>query len=699
MTDQIHKRKEDFMAWVKENRGEQTGNWYAPYLEKLGSLLERFELANGYKANFFEYDTYESFKEVYQQITTQSEKDIDDFIHGKRTPRYPKEFGKTRIQFRYKYAEEEYENGNRSKPDNLGGIPDWGILMRSYLLFLFYAENPEQTYPKRGKKTANTELDDSINYWIIAPGEQARLWEQFKTENVIGIGWDYLGDLQTYEGKESIERIIMTERDDGVRPIHSTNAVWGFYNEMQQGDIVFIKDGLNKILASGIVDSDYFFDETAEEYKHRRKMEWQQVGNWHLHRNIAQKSLTCITPYPDMIQEIEQLMNEDYIDPKLAEINEFQTWLAQQKTITGMDLQEKTIKDIVNILKEIEEHSSITVFGEANVEQINILRDDILADETYEKRQVIAKSSLDYYIRFIESRPIVTQNELYKKKDFLAEVFMDETDLLNVTSLLQNKKNLILKGAPGVGKTFMAKRLANVIMGEKDKGRVQMVQFHQSYSYEDFIEGFRPKMDGDGFELKPGPFVKFSRKAERDPEREYFFIIDEINRGNMSKIFGELMMLIEADKRGEEINLLYSDKPFSVPANVHIIGMMNTADRSLALLDYALRRRFSFYEVKPAFHHDVFKAFVNKLAHSAILHRVIDKVIELNEIIVDELGTGFQIGHSYFIDDGYHLDTRKRLKEVVEYEIIPQLFEYWFDDESKAIDWARQLRGCYDDEA
>jgi len=371
----------------------------------------------------------------------------------------------------------------------------------------------------------------------------------------------------------------------------------------------------------------------------------------------------------------------------------------KQKSSAGMSIEEKTITDTVNILKEMEEHLSVTVIGETSVEQLEMVKDEVLADSTLENRHVIARNSLNYYMRFIESIPVITHNETYKVADFLSEVFMDETDLSNVISLLENKKNLILKGAPSVGKTFMAKRIASVMMEEKDEARIQMVQFHQSYSYEDFIEGFRPKIDGEGFELKPGPFVKFARKAERDPERDYFFIIDEINRGNLSKIFGELMMLIEADKRGEEIILLYSDKPFYVPENVYIIGMMNTADRSLALLDYALRRRFSFYEVKPAFHHDVFKQYIDAFSNPTLINRDINEVKQLNEKIAEELGTGFQIGHSYFLGDAYKSNTEKHIKEVIEYEVIPQLFEYWFDDEETAQAWAIRLRGCYDEQA
>jgi len=225
-----------------------------------------------------------------------------------------------------------------------------------------------------------------------------------------------------------------------------------------------------------------------------------------------------------------------------------------------------------------------------------------------------------------------------------------------------------------------------------------MIQFHQSYRCEDFIEGYRPKAEGEGFELKQGPFVKFARKAERDAERDYFFIIDEINRGNMSKIFGELMMLIETDKRGKQVNLLYSNEKFSVPKNLFIIGMMNTAHGSLALLDYALRRRFAFIDVEPAFENLTFKKYIKKIDHPEALLRVIEEIKRLNESIKEELGTGFRIGHSYFIGDAFNMNATERVREVVEYEIIPQLYEYWFDNEEKAADWASRLRACCNEE-
>src|SRR5690606_15724032 len=204
----------------------------------------------------------------------------------------------------------------------------------------------------------------------------------------------------------------------------------------------------------------------------------------------------------------------------------------------------------------------------------------------------------------------------------------------------------ILLGAPGVGKTFAAERLAYSIMGKKDKSRVQVVQFHQSYSYEDFIMGYRPSENG--FSIVKGPFYEFCKKAEPD-DRPYFFIIDEINRGNLSKIFGELLMLIENDKRGKELRLLYEDEQFSVPENVFIIGMMNTADRSLAMIDYALRRRFAFFEFEPAFESLGFKEYQNEVGNEKF-DSLIQTVIAMNIEIADDaaLGSGFRIGHSYF---------------------------------------------------
>lgn len=279
----------------------------------------------------------------------------------------------------------------------------------------------------------------------------------------------------------------------------------------------------------------------------------------------------------------------------------------------------------------------------------------------------------------------------YTKDDFLNEVYLSESAYDTLVELLNSKYNVILQGAPGVGKTFAAKRLAYSIMGMKDTGRVAMIQFHQSYSYEDFIQGYRPT--DNGFKLENGVFYKFCKAAEEDDERPYFFIIDEINRGNLSKIFGELMMLIENDKRGEKIKLLYSNEWFTVPQNVRIIGMMNTADRSLALMDYALRRRFAFFDFAPAFSSEGFKNYLAE-KNNPKLEKLIAVVESLNlAISADEsLGEGFRIGHSYFCTDKKITD--EWLQSVVNYEVVPLLKEYWFDEPSKVRDWTANLRGA-----
>ena len=281
------------------------------------------------------------------------------------------------------------------------------------------------------------------------------------------------------------------------------------------------------------------------------------------------------------------------------------------------------------------------------------------------------------------------EKQNYSDRDFLREVYMSETDYASLTALLKSKKNVILQGAPGVGKTFAANRLAYSVMGVKDNERVQMIQFHQSYSYEDFIMGFRPSESG--FELRRGVFYNFCKRAQSDPGREYFFIIDEINRGNLSKIFGELFMLIENDKRGIELQLLYSDEKFSVPENLYIIGMMNTADRSLAMLDYALRRRFAFFEIEPGFGSDGFIAY-RKALNCKKFDSLINCIEKLNRAIEEDetLGAGFRIGHSYFCNLENPSDCC--LSGIVEYEIIPLLKEYWFDETDKVREWSRRLR-------
>lgn len=237
-----------------------------------------------------------------------------------------------------------------------------------------------------------------------------------------------------------------------------------------------------------------------------------------------------------------------------------------------------------------------------------------------------------------------------------------------------------------MGKTFLARKIAYQLIGFVKDENIEMVQFHQSYSYEDFVQGIRPSEEG-GFERRNGIFFDFCSKARRSPDQQFVFIIDEINRGNISKILGELMMLIEADKRKKQyaIKLTYSnedDERFFVPENVYLIGCMNTADRSLAIVDYALRRRFRFCPIKPEFN----EAFINFLEEKGISQKnaelVVSKVKSANEVI-STIDRGLEIGHSYFCQTESCEDFPVWWKDICEYELFPYLREICFDDEDK----------------
>lgn len=284
----------------------------------------------------------------------------------------------------------------------------------------------------------------------------------------------------------------------------------------------------------------------------------------------------------------------------------------------------------------------------------------------------------------------------YTLDDALAELFLDRGEAEDILLLWHAKRNIVLQGPPGVGKSFAAHRLAYALMGVEDRDRVGFVQFHQSYSYEDFVEGFRPAEHG--FELRPGKFVEFCRRAEADPTRVYVFIIDEINRGNLSRIMGELMLLIEPDKRDPRwaMPLASGKVPFHVPPNVHVMGLMNTADRSLAVVDYALRRRFAFVSLAPNLTSPHFDRHLEVLGVGDEVRRTLRaRVGELNDEIVGDavnLGPGFAIGHSFFCagpSAGEH--DRDWYRRVVRTELAPLLREYWFDAPDKAESWSARL--------
>ena len=400
------------------------------------------------------------------------------------------------------------------------GLPDG----RNYLFMCEQAKNalnqkeyeyhsfPELSYyawksNQSGKteETTTTTVDSNIketNYWIYSPGDNASMWDEFYKSGIMGIGWDDVTDLKGFSSKEEIKEYMKKVYDPSYSYKNNAHCLWQFANEIKVGDVIFVKKGMHKIIGKGIVTSDYIYDTSRSTYKHIRKVDWQNKGEWEHPGQAVMKTLTNISAYPDYVQKLLALFAED------------------------------------------------------------------TSEEVSEQKEI--------------------KYPLYSKDDFLNEVYMDEDTYNTLTELLEAKYNVILQGAPGVGKTFAAKRLAYSIMGQKDTSRVAMVQFHQSYSYEDFIQGYRPSKDG--FELENGTFYKFCKEAEEDNERPYFFIIDEINRGELSKIFGELFYAIDPGYRGEKgkvktqyQNLINKDDVFAdgffVPENVYILATMNDIDR------------------------------------------------------------------------------------------------------------------------
>ena len=278
--------------------------------------------------------------------------------------------------------------------------------------------------------------------------------------------------------------------------------------------------------------------------------------------------------------------------------------------------------------------------------------------------------------------------------------FLDRATLESMLRGLQAKRNMILQGPPGTGKTWLAKKLAYALIGQKDEDKVRQVQFHPNLSYEDFVRGWRPQSDGT-LGLVDGPFLQLSEVARRDPNGTYVMVIEETNRGNPASIFGELLTLLEADKRTPDnaLTLAYqhpAGERFHIPPNLYVIGTMNLADRSLALVDFALRRRFAFFDLEPAIN-ETWSDWVHRQCEipTHFLTDISRRIGALNNQIADDpnLGRQFRIGHSFVLPKpGEPIAVPEEwFIQVVETEIAPLLREYWFDDPNKADEATLQL--------
>lgn len=606
-----------------------------------------------------------------------------------------------------------------------------------------YIENENSNNNESENGSGNNNPNSQIAYWTYSPGVNASKWQLCIDKGIMCIGWDDLGDLSNYSSREEMQKAIKKYYPTEGSAKNDTLAVWQFANEMKPGDIVYAKKGRNKIIGRGVVESEYMYDDTLDEFYHIRKVKWLNIGEWKTDDMHAMKTLTNVTRYHDYVKYLEGLLQptseRDYwwlnASPKVWKIDTFDVGEIQEYTAYNDEGNKRQVFKYFLAVKPGDMVICYETHPTKKVKAIGEITEGLHEDDGFEIFNFVIRKKVDYQVPWSEliKHEIFKGSEPYRaatgslyhltkdEYDFIVNLssenntndssqpsgpeaefnsysfendpekpFINKDGFYELVKQLQFNKNIILQGAPGVGKSFLARKIAYEMMQEENDAHIAMVQFHQSYSYEDFIQGIRPTKDG--FRVKNGLFYEFCKKAILHPQEKFFFIIDEINRGNISKVFGELMLLIEADKRDEKyaISLTYSEETddlFYVPENLFIIGCMNTADRSLAHIDYALRRRFSFIKLRPEFGQTFNDFLVQMGIPVTFANKVCEKLEKVNAIIeADPLLTeGKMIGHSYFCAYNSDQSPEEWWKDIMKYKVLPYIEEICFDEEEQYV--------------
>lgn len=537
-------------------------------------------------------------------------------------------------------------------------------------------------------------------YWIYTPGEKASKWEDFYDSGIMAIGWDKIGDLRKLNSKEKIKSALIKAYRGNENKMNDVVANNDFLNNINIGDVVIVKKGIKQLLGYGIVASDYYFDLTRKEYRSCRKVEWKLKGNWKVDFNLVLKTLTDITIYASGVPEYDTYYNRLLgIMTNSKNEKNVKNSLSLNTIIYGPPGTGKTY----SLKNEYMKHFTST---ENAVTKEDYLSDIIqhcswwqviaLALRKLGKSKVADIYSHEYVVfklRFSSSKT-VTQTIWGQ----LLSHTIEESETVKVAKrqppLIFNKSensfweildDQIMDQAPEI--IELEKNINNFSsVSNKEIKRYEFVTFHQSYSYEDFIEGIKPELSETdvAYKIEEGVFQKMCNRARNDKANNYAIFIDEINRGNISSIFGELITLIEDDKREGQPNeikatLPYSQKQFSVPYNLYIIGTMNTADRSVEALDTALRRRFSFIELNP--NPEILSAS-NYACAGIDLSKLLTAINARVEKLLDK---DYCVGHSYFMSIKDKANPLSEIRTIFQNKILPLLQEYFYGDWGKIM--------------
>ena len=514
-------------------------------------------------------------------------------------------------------------------------------------------------YFKKQQKVSATTLPSNLaletKYWMYAPGENASKWPRCKEQGIICIGWDEMGDLSQIN--------TLSECRDGLRDVYENPdssfmndglAIWEFSHVMQNGDIIYAKRGLSNIIARGIVKSEYIYDQSQEDFCHTRKVEWTHIGEWTL-ENIVQKTLTDITKYPDYVKKIETMITEGKND-------NIQSIQYDEKYSYYINLLLKNKNLILNgapgtgktyLAKQI----AAQIIFDGNVPE------DFEENEMFINQYGFVQFHPSYdYTDFVEGLRPTSPNKDgsigFERKDgifkgFCKKTTLPETSFLLEDSLLMFKKDLVNIGRLNI-KSFRSSTNIQVELGEKGVLTVITPQSAWTCSDKKMLEYLKTRdcHPNDTYTKTIGDYIlenyHVNSSSNVSPSK-YIFIIDEINRGEISKIFGELFFAIDPGYRGKKgkvqtqyQNLITDESDpfkdgFYIPENVYIIGTMNDIDRSVECMDFAMRRRFTFKEIT---------------AEESAKNMGVDpdRMTRLNNAIsgIEGFNSSFHIGAAYF---------------------------------------------------